>query len=66
VCGRVEKFIQNFGYNLEWKRQLGTVRCRWKDIFKMDIKGKGHPQSSSTLWNYSKCGIYTVESEAGC
>jgi hypothetical protein len=24
------------------------------------------PQSSSTLWNYSKCGIYTVESEAGC
>jgi hypothetical protein len=24
------------------------------------------PQSSSTLWNYSKCGVYTVESEAGC
>jgi hypothetical protein len=20
----------------------------------------------STLWNYSKCGVYTVESEAGC
>jgi hypothetical protein len=27
---------------------------------------EGHPQSSSTLWNYSKCGVYTVESEAGC
>jgi hypothetical protein len=25
-----------------------------------------YPQSSSTLWNYSKCGVYTVESEAGC
>jgi hypothetical protein len=25
-----------------------------------------NPQSSSTLWNYSKCGVYTVESEAGC
>jgi hypothetical protein len=25
-----------------------------------------YPQSISTLWNYSKCGIYTVESEAGC
>jgi hypothetical protein len=25
-----------------------------------------NPQSSSTLWNYSKCGIYTVESEAAC
>jgi hypothetical protein len=24
-----------------------------------------YPQSSSTLWNYSKCGVYTVESEAG-
>jgi hypothetical protein len=24
-----------------------------------------NPQSSSTLWNYSKCGVYTVESEAG-
>jgi hypothetical protein len=23
-------------------------------------------QSSSTLWNYNKCGVYTVESEAGC
>jgi hypothetical protein len=22
------------------------------------------PQSNSTLWNYSKCGVYTVESEA--
>jgi hypothetical protein len=21
---------------------------------------------SSALWNYSKCGVYTVESEAGC
>jgi hypothetical protein len=27
---------------------------------------KIYPQSSSTLWNYSKCGVYTVESEAGC
>jgi hypothetical protein len=27
---------------------------------------KRYPQSSSTLWNYSKCGVYTVESEAGC
>jgi hypothetical protein len=25
-----------------------------------------NPQSSSTLRNYSKCGVYTVESEAGC
>jgi hypothetical protein len=25
-----------------------------------------YPQSSSMLWNYSKCGVYTVESEAGC
>jgi hypothetical protein len=25
-----------------------------------------YPQSSSTLWDYSKCGVYTVESEAGC
>jgi hypothetical protein len=25
-----------------------------------------YPQSSSTLWNYRKCGVYTVESEAGC
>jgi hypothetical protein len=25
-----------------------------------------YTQSSSTLWNYSKCGVYTVESEAGC
>jgi hypothetical protein len=25
-----------------------------------------NPQSSSTLWNYSKCGVYTVESEEGC
>jgi hypothetical protein len=24
------------------------------------------PQSSSTLWNYSKCGVYTAKSEAGC
>jgi hypothetical protein len=29
-------------------------------------KGSDYPQSSSTLWNYSKCGVYTVESEAGC
>jgi hypothetical protein len=41
MCGRVEKWIQNFGYKPEWKRQLGTVRCRWKDMLKMDIKGKG-------------------------
>jgi hypothetical protein len=27
---------------------------------------EGNPQSSSTLWNYGKCGVYTVESEAGC
>jgi hypothetical protein len=27
---------------------------------------KLNPQSSSTLWNYSKCGVCTVESEAGC
>jgi hypothetical protein len=25
-----------------------------------------YPQCSSTLWNYSTCGVYTVESEAGC
>jgi hypothetical protein len=25
-----------------------------------------YPQSSSKLWNYSKCGVYTVEGEAGC
>jgi hypothetical protein len=27
---------------------------------------KYNTQGSSTLWNYSKCGVYTVESEAGC
>jgi hypothetical protein len=25
-----------------------------------------NPRSSSTLRNYSKCGVCTVESEAGC
>jgi hypothetical protein len=27
---------------------------------------KYNTQGSYTLWNYSKCGVYTVESEAGC
>jgi hypothetical protein len=27
---------------------------------------QNNTQGSSTLWNYSKCGVYTVESEAGC
>jgi hypothetical protein len=31
-----------------------------------EVMYRTHPQSSSTLWNYSKCGVYTVESEAGC
>jgi hypothetical protein len=30
------------------------------------LKSLYYPQSNSTLWNYSKCGVYTVESEAGC
>jgi hypothetical protein len=30
------------------------------------LRWQRYPQSSSTLWNYSKCGVYTVESEAGC
>jgi hypothetical protein len=34
--------------------------------FKCGGKWRYYPQSSSTLWNYSKCGVYTVESEAGC
>jgi hypothetical protein len=32
----------------------------------MTINTPLYPQSSSMLWNYSKCGVYTVESEAGC
>jgi hypothetical protein len=31
----------HFGCKPEWKRQLGTVRYRWKDGIKMDIKGIG-------------------------
>jgi hypothetical protein len=27
---------------------------------------QAYPESSSTLWNYSKWGVYTVDSEAGC
>jgi hypothetical protein len=35
-------------------------------IFEKTVISISYPQSSSTLWNYSKCGVYTVESEAGC
>jgi hypothetical protein len=34
--------------------------------FSKEGYGSKNPHSSSTLWNYSKCGVYTVESEAGC
>jgi hypothetical protein len=43
------------------------IKC-WGEqgLFGNIIKVIKFPQSSSTLWNYSKCGVYTVESEAGC
>jgi hypothetical protein len=40
-----------------------------KYIFKKDnwpVDKWGGVTLVSTLWNYSKCGVYTVESEAGC
>jgi hypothetical protein len=58
---------------ITWReeRSQETPRRRCKDNNKTDIKTHcidlvTYPQSSSTLWNYSKCGVYTVESEAGC
>jgi hypothetical protein len=38
----------------------------WTALSKATPFPSEDPQSSSTLWNYSKCGVYTVESEAGC
>jgi hypothetical protein len=37
-----------------------------KLVDKKNLTENMYPQSSSTLWNYSKCGVYTVGSEAGC
>jgi hypothetical protein len=40
---------------------LETVRMRNNKTFISE-----NPQSSSTQCNYSKCGVYTVENDAGC
>jgi hypothetical protein len=49
-------------YVLTWPFLLLTS-CQNQKPF---INISWYPQSSSTLWNCSKCGVYTVESEAGC
>jgi hypothetical protein len=53
---------------------LKSMKNKVLRLFHQNIRGlrnktngyAPYPQSSSTLWNYSKCGVYTVESEAGC
>jgi hypothetical protein len=45
----------------QWRVFVSAVMNHW--VLQML---RNYPQSSSTLWNYSKCGVYTVESEAGC
>jgi hypothetical protein len=39
--GIVEKFIQNFVRQPEWKRPLGRPRRRWEDNIRMNLRQTG-------------------------
>jgi hypothetical protein len=51
-------YISSHGTMVRVIPRVELLLCEWYSL--------PDPQSSSTLWNYSKCGVCAVESEAGC
>jgi hypothetical protein len=66
-----ELYFLGQAYNAVWSAESQPMFLRNKPPISSGLKSKAnkepaHPQSSSMLWNYTKCGVYIVESEAGC
>jgi hypothetical protein len=65
-CNKRQKYLyvdRHYYSLLDVRKKMEIFLSVFSRLWIMD---RNDPQSSTTLWNYSKCGVYTVESEAGC